>query len=383
MSDSETSARTFQPLDPEYADEIFAELTTLEVQLDSDPLIFGPKRLNGKIALSRKMSSRCERVFLDVSQKLSAYRRSLRTADLLLDLGKKHLLANDPHVRSGRAVSEREAFASEKLQDEVQAVADSQHAVEDLDAVLTVIKAKRSDLRDIQGRLRDQIRLCQEEIGLGSRWGSKSPRGTELEPGQGFADAADVAEVDDLIETVRAVSDAESHLSAEVDTSDPEEEQVADLATSADDAEAPQFESAGERNPVSAPISGAAVEFDFTGATEEASQTVTPGTDLVDEFGFVPHCEVCGEMQSKASRSGMNCPNGHGGADSVPPPEAEPLQANDAEEPPAAEVLPGSSGSDEIADFLAEPEEEPMSRREIEESDEDLDIESILSNFKG
>ena len=49
----------------------------------------------------------------------------------------------------------------------------------DLEAVLTVIKAKRADLKDVQGRLRDQIKLCHEEIGLGARWGSKPAPGTE------------------------------------------------------------------------------------------------------------------------------------------------------------------------------------------------------------
>jgi len=357
-----------QPLDEDYADGVFADLTHLEVPLDADPLVFGPKRLNGKIALSRKMTTQCERLFLDVSQKLSQFKRALRSAELLLDLGKKYLLANDPHVRSGRAVSERDAFAAEKLQDEVQAVATAQHAVEDLDAVLTVIKAKRSDLRDIQGRLRDQIRLCQEEIGLGGRWGSKSPRGTEMELGQGFADGADVEDVNDLIQTVREVSDAESHLKAEVDDSDPEEEQVADLTSVVDDPEVPLH------------------KFDFTGAAEEAAQTDTPGTELVYEFGFVPHCAECGEMQSKAGRSGMHCPNGHGGVESVPPPEAESLQANGVVEPEAADVLPGTSGSTEVADFLSELDDESaesLSRREVEEADEDLDIDSILSNFKG
>jgi hypothetical protein len=41
-----------------------------------------------------------------------------------------------------------------------------------------VIKSKRADLRDIQQRIRDQMKLCYEEIGIGGRWGSKPPPGT-------------------------------------------------------------------------------------------------------------------------------------------------------------------------------------------------------------
>lgn len=353
---------TLPPLDPRVADDIFTELIDLEVGLDADPLVYGPKRLNGKIALARKQTARCERIFLDVSQRLSHYKRSFRAAELMLDLEKKNLLANDPEVRAGRAVAERDAIASGKLKAEVTAVYNATHAVADLEAVLAVVKAKRSDLRDIQGRLRDQIRLCQEEISLGSRWGSKSPRGTELEPGQGFADGADVEEIDQLIQSVRAVSDAETHLSAPVDDSDPEEEQEADLAASAPEEDEPA---------AVAPV-----------PKSEDEPKVIPGEDLEEEFGFVPHCQECGEKQSQAP-GGMTCPNGHGGCPSVPPEESTLDKIE--EDTAATTVLPGTVSDNDVSTFLSdttEDEVKPLSRREIEEADEDLDIDSILANFR-
>lgn len=407
---------TVQPLEPEYADDIFSELVGLEVHLDPDPLPFGLKRINGKIALCRKHLARTERIFLDVAQRLSRYKRQLRAAALILDLEKKNLIANDPEVRAGRAVSERDALATGKLVDEVQAVANATHAVEDLDMVFSVVKAKRSDLRDTQSRLRDQIRVCQDEISLGARWGSKSlTRGTTLEPNQGFADGADVAEVDELIQTVRAVADAEFHQTAEVDDSDPEEEQDADLTVGAEEPEPeavdpepepkpevvgpepepepkhfnsdqlaepppgtefiyqavepdPVFSGKAERNPQNAPISATAAE-------------IVPGNELVDDFGFVPHCAECGETQHLVVGSGMCCPNGHRGCDSVAPSGG---LGEKGEEPAAADVLPGTSDSADVANFLSSGDEDvkPLSRREIDESDSSLDIESILLNFK-
>jgi len=388
---------TPQPLDDDYADNIFTELAKLEVGLDADPLVFGPKRLNGKIALSRKMTARCERLFLDASQKLSAHKRNQRSVDLLLELSKKHLLANDPEVRAGRAVSERDAIATGKLKGEVQEVADARHAVEDLEAVLLVIKAKRSDLRDVQGRLRDQIRLCQEEIGLGGRWGSKSPRGTELEPGQGFANGADADDVDQLIQEVSAAADSETHLKAEVDDSDPEEEQEADLAAPAADAEEAD-EGAGRyghtrtrhgdepvtyvhstTDPEDEPVPEPVPEPE-----PEPEPEIIPGEDLVEEFGFVPHCAGCGEVQHRVAGSGMCCPNGHGGCDSVDPAatsELTPAEGDD--EPAAVDVLPGTVADGDVAEFLSDaaPEaEETLTRRQVEE-DDGFDIESILENW--
>lgn len=180
-------------LDPDYQDRVFTELGSMDIQLDDDPLPFGPKRLNGKIAESRRLLSRCEALFIQVSQLLSQAKRELRRESLELDLSKKHLLANDPMVRAERSVSDRDAVATMRLQVKVNEVDRLEQLAQDLDDLLSVIKAKRADLRDIQGRLRDQIRLCQTELGLGDRWGSQMPGSRPL------PQSALPADVDEMI----------------------------------------------------------------------------------------------------------------------------------------------------------------------------------------
>lgn len=184
------------------ADRMFDELGDLRVELDDDPLVFGPKRLNSKTAQVRRMLDRCETLFLDVSRKLQSVRRALRVGQTDFDLAKKDLFANDPETRAGRSVSDREAIAAGKLEKEIRAIHELNLASEDLDAVLVVIKAKRADLKDTEGRLRDQIRLCSEEIGLGGRWGSKVPNAPDLHgrPALKTASGADVEDVTDLIQ---------------------------------------------------------------------------------------------------------------------------------------------------------------------------------------
>lgn len=154
-------------------DGIFKALIQMEVELDNDPLQFGPKRLNQKVAETRRLLTDCENIFLKVSLWLQKYRSSYRTLEVELDIEKKHLFANDPEVRAGRNVADREALATMRLRDQVRKLSDVAQTQNDLEALLTVIKAKRADLKDIQGRLKDQIKLCQEEIGLGSKWGAK------------------------------------------------------------------------------------------------------------------------------------------------------------------------------------------------------------------
>jgi hypothetical protein len=167
---------TLPEITTESVDAVFALLSRMEVHLDPNPLEFGPQRLNGKIAGARGLLTECEGVFLKVSHWLQKYRAAIRTQGVELEIGKKHLLANDPEVRSGRNVADRDALATMKLRDQVRAFSVMEQTQSDLEAMLTVIKAKRSDLKDVQGRIRDQIKLCQEEIGLGGRWGKVKPR---------------------------------------------------------------------------------------------------------------------------------------------------------------------------------------------------------------
>ena len=174
---TEEATSTLPEITTASIDAVFSMLSRMEVHLDPNPLQYGPKRLNSKVAEARGMLTECEGVFLKVSHWLQKYRAALRTPSIELEIEKKHLLANDPEVRAGRNVADRDALATMKLRDQVRALSNMEQTQADLEAMLTVIKAKRADLKDVQGRLRDQMKLCQEEIALGSRWGSKPPPG--------------------------------------------------------------------------------------------------------------------------------------------------------------------------------------------------------------
>ena len=176
---------------------IYTELADLFVPLDSDPVAFGPKRLNHKTSEVRRMLDRVHRIYLGLSQRLGAGKRSLRKLETGLDLEKKHLFANDPETRSGRNVADREAIAVGKLRAKVEELNNFQILVSDLEAILAVVKAKHADLRDTEGRLRDQIRLCGEELSLNGKWGSALPNSPSLD--LRAATGADVKEIDDLL----------------------------------------------------------------------------------------------------------------------------------------------------------------------------------------
>ena len=206
-------ASTLPEITVTVVESVFSRLTTMEVPLDADPLQFGPKRLNGKVAGARGMLTECEGIYLKVSLWLQKYRAAHRTLEMEMDLAKKHLYANDPEVRSGRNVADRDALATMKLRDQARALSAVAQSQADLEAMLTVVKAKRADLKDVQGRIRDQMKLCHEEIGLGGRWGTKPAPGTQA-PDLNESPNVDVQTLKDLHEMFTGDRASEPDLAA-------------------------------------------------------------------------------------------------------------------------------------------------------------------------
>jgi len=184
------SIKTLPVIDEAYTQGVFTALGAMEVSLDADPLAHGPKRMNAKIAVCRNHLDRCQQIYLQMSNDLHVLNRAMRLAKVEFDLRMQDMLTNDPETRAGRSVRDREAIATMKIRDEREAMATIESSISDLEAVMTVTKAKRDDLKDILGRIRDQLKLCQEEIGLGNRWGTAPAPGARI-PNRGHGVGVD------------------------------------------------------------------------------------------------------------------------------------------------------------------------------------------------
>lgn len=208
---SEQVKQKLPVVDENYTRVVFDSLGDMEVSLDGDPILYGPKRLNGKVALCRQHLSRCQQIYLQVSDDLHQLHRAHRQTKVDFDLQMQDLFANDIEVRSGKNIRDREAIATMKLRSEREAIAVFEAGIQDLEAVMTVVKAKREDLKDIQGRIRDQVKLCQEEIGLGARWGS-APGPGERVPDLSAAPRVNVKALERM-NAMGALDDGESSIS--------------------------------------------------------------------------------------------------------------------------------------------------------------------------
>jgi len=158
-------------IEQSWIDNIFKDLQSMDINLDTDPLAFGPDRLNSKVAEVRKHLSRTENLFLETSHNLQKFKRDLLLSKTEYSIEKTRLMSEDPYIRSGRSQPEREVLADQRLVDKTKVINSLEITIQDLEAIDKVVKAKRADLKDIQNRLKDQLKLCQEQIGLGQRWG--------------------------------------------------------------------------------------------------------------------------------------------------------------------------------------------------------------------
>lgn len=204
-----------------YIDRIYERLTEMDVQLDADPIEFGPSRLNYKTSEVRGHLSSTEKIFMEVSHNLQKIKRDLLIRQTEYNIEQTQLIANDPHVRSGRSQKEREALAATRLvhiQSKINELTLSTHDLEDL---MTVIKAKRTDLKDLQGRLRDQLKLCQEQISLGQRWGSKTYTAKSFDNSDVISTEVNTAKLVDQFITQRQNAESKVDQQAEQLTAQP------------------------------------------------------------------------------------------------------------------------------------------------------------------
>jgi hypothetical protein len=179
---------------------VYEELQAMTVRLDPNPIEYGPQRFNNRIAAVRSMLNRVEQLFLQTSEDWHVYKRVINAKKTLYELEKRELMVKDPRCRVGRSQGEREALADVELRSQIEEISHLEQSASDLETLMISIKAKRSDLKDTQGRMRDQMKMIDHDLGMGARWGRKAAPPPTLEESQNVADQAQ--DIDDMLRTM-------------------------------------------------------------------------------------------------------------------------------------------------------------------------------------
>lgn len=164
------------------------ELEGMSVLLDHDPIQYGPKRLQEKIATTRNFLTRLEQIYLVVFRQLKNTERNLLVEQQAFEIEKNRLLAEDPEVRAEKNIRDREAVCHRKLREQVDRIHGLEIQVANFKALIDILKTKRTDLKDVGSKLRDQMKLVHDEISLGGRWGFEDSPDIQLKPGQGVSE---------------------------------------------------------------------------------------------------------------------------------------------------------------------------------------------------
>lgn len=166
-------------VDFDFISQAFDVLRDMAVELDDDPILHDGGRLRYKIAQARNHLTECTDLLLRVSKEIHRIKKRLNQHDALLQIQINYLLTNDPEVMKQPNQTCKMAAARLKVIEMHTDVSLLEQALQEWEVLEKSAKGKRSDLRDLQRRLKDQMRLCQDEISSGGRW-LKRPPGTKL-----------------------------------------------------------------------------------------------------------------------------------------------------------------------------------------------------------
>jgi hypothetical protein len=170
---------------PEYISETYDALDKMDVELDEDPLDYGPSRLNSKIKQCRDYLSIVEKTSLRASRKLLGIKETHRATHKLYQIEEDRLMNGDPDVRAGRNIDDRRAIARLKLPEQVAELIWLEQGIEDMQNVLDSLKFKQIGLKNVQSQIKEQRNLCNEDLALGRTWRHKHISDPGLRPGTG------------------------------------------------------------------------------------------------------------------------------------------------------------------------------------------------------
>lgn len=157
-------------LDQDWLEQSYSSLEAFVLELDANPLDYGPSRLVEKIHRLRYMQNEVEKMITKAAHALSRVEQHILSLEAIYDTEKDYLLATDPHIGSGRSAADRQARVNVKLRKLVGKIRDAQAQKMALTTIHGLLLSKRSSLNATNSQINAQIKLINQEISLGAKW---------------------------------------------------------------------------------------------------------------------------------------------------------------------------------------------------------------------
>lgn len=172
--------------DPVDLQQLARRLSDLDV---SALPVLSPSGLQNQFnALTRHLSE-CQNIVTDLQTRTMHAKKRARTIQMALRLATRFLFKEDPEVKAGRSLVDREATAMVKLREEWIQQQHAQQEVDNFGAALVMAQDRLRLLKDRRATLRDQKDLLEAELyigggmkGEGEGPGSRSHLSSSLRP---------------------------------------------------------------------------------------------------------------------------------------------------------------------------------------------------------
>lgn len=137
--------------------------------------VLSPNGMQNAFNTLSRCLSECQGIVSNLQTRLTFAKKRGRTMRMATQLAKRFLFKEDPEVRAGRSLTDREAIAACKLCKELIELQQAEMALANFETALMMAQDRLRYLKDRRATLRDQKDLLEAEIyisGSGSRGGS-------------------------------------------------------------------------------------------------------------------------------------------------------------------------------------------------------------------
>lgn len=177
-------------------EQIFSEIGTYRIELESDPTILGPQYINRTIAQCRNYLNRVSSILLSLNRARRDLKKELTGEEAALELEKDGLLATNETVKRQPSVRDREAVANTMLRTRLNKITTLKGDLLDLETVEQAVKLVHSELVRTNADIKTQRATLHVDRIAGTGYGDESSEATPSNK----ADDLDEAELDRIMQ---------------------------------------------------------------------------------------------------------------------------------------------------------------------------------------
>jgi len=183
-------------MDSDRIEQVYTELFSMGIELDSDPTISGPRYLNEVVARCRNYMNRVTMMLLELQRENRALSKAVAGLKLEFKIEFDQLIAENDSIKRLPNIKDRESTANVMLAAKRREIADLELQISDLDTIEKTVRLRHQELVRTSDNIKTQRSLLQTDRNTGAGYGDES-RGDSRDT---TASSIDESELDRLLQ---------------------------------------------------------------------------------------------------------------------------------------------------------------------------------------